>query len=1029
MNIPSSIRALAIAGAVILNTSIAESADILFMGKGSDTHTEAYDVNFLKSYIAQPPGQRLGFTPVTPLYDIESTTAYVTQNSSIDPSTFEGFKAVVICSLPDIQAWTSNQTLAAKSYVENGGILILLDNALIELNGGTNLTATMKGLIPAAKVVTAAGTGLVVSNDTGRANGNNVTSHLVGRSDPWMRERSGLAVVTPGSMVKSLIYNSTKVENGYATVNTLRHQIGSGFVYFMGSQLVAYDQPEGIEHFAWMVDKALHDAPLTHDTSTTRERWVLAPGGAEQTFPTGKTLGWKSITSQKIVRTPESLDVETVIHESGVYKTVIVIPDTFAGISWDDPIPLAAKDLRKVLELTAGTRVGMNDATYSSAETNYLDQPTGIPITNRENVVFTSNATTNKYDVVYTPPGGTPKTLSSAILIGDHALAPFPLSIPASTLPLEGFRLKTHRNLLFVISQITNPANNMKLYGVEHGVIRLLEEGIKPTDPKRNPHFFWPGELGTSITVTSPLRIPPIDLQDSPALPNRKIRNVTLSNDEEVKISLKLIYSNGATAAPQTLIDQKYGQYLAKHNEAGLWFRRSGAGSTLNLETGHAYGDYYDDFELSHPEWFALQPNGTRVQDPVRPHLDKSQPGLIANIRNDTLAMFALDPTLYCVSVSPNDGGYNAFDMGSTSRLADPTNAPTAWQTYYIGGRKMRGQYPSLTTRMVAFYNQVANLLDAAGEPATKRLSGHAYQAYKAAPSAQVPINSRLLITFAGPQYLDEASRQKDLEAWDGWGRALYGPTPAQNADGRLILRPNAFWLGLGLPVVYTDKLKDDILFCAERGMLAADFDGGVHHWASQGINYYIVSKLLWDPSQNAASLTSTYCRNAFWYAMNDMVAFFSQLQDLSDALSELVGTISAATTDRPPDSETIFLGNAWQVFTSAEFTSLKAKLAAADTAVDNSSASSTLKVTLKKRIDFYRKSIDYGEKTIAIYKMANNTNFYNAAAIKSALIARNSMLKDWLEDSSNPDNYWAIGLMQSVYKEEWLHVKVDYKY
>jgi hypothetical protein len=89
------------------------------------------------------------------------------------------------------------------------------------------------------------------------------------------------------------------------------------------------------------------------------------------------------------------------------------------------------------------------------------------------------------------------------------------------------------------------------------------------------------------------------------------------------------------------------------------------------------------------------------------------------------------------------------------------------------------------------------------------------------------------------------------------WGTEPLGPkvaaAPFEPAPvvKNLFLRPNAFHQGHGMPGVFVTKLDRDI----KRGMIAAEFDSVLHHWATQFLNYYVLAKLLWDPSQDAEAI------------------------------------------------------------------------------------------------------------------------------------------------------------------------------
>ena len=72
---------------------------------------------------------------------------------------------------------------------------------------------------------------------------------------------------------------------------------------------------------------------------------------------------------------------------------------------------------------------------------------------------------------------------------------------------------------------------------------------------------------------------------------------------------------------------------------------------------------YWEKYGKDHPEWFALQPDGTRDQskNPDRARLCESNPDLIAAIAREKIEELNKNPNLLGVSIAPNDGGRPAF--------------------------------------------------------------------------------------------------------------------------------------------------------------------------------------------------------------------------------------------------------------------------------------------------------------------------------------------------------------------------------
>ena len=46
--------------------------------------------------------------------------------------------------------------------------------------------------------------------------------------------------------------------------------------------------------------------------------------------------------------------------------------------------------------------------------------------------------------------------------------------------------------------------------------------------------------------------------------------------------------------------------------------------------------------------------------------------------------------------------------------------------------------------------------------------------------------------------------------------------------------------------------------------MLGLDWDGMIGNWATQGLNYYVVASMMWDPAQDIDALINDYIESAY---------------------------------------------------------------------------------------------------------------------------------------------------------------------
>ena len=113
----------------------------------------------------------------------------------------------------------------------------------------------------------------------------------------------------------------------------------------------------------------------------------------------------------------------------------------------------------------------------------------------------------------------------------------------------------------------------------------------------------------------------------------------------------------------------------------------------MRLVSGHAFGHMWETHKEAHPEWFALQPNGTcdQSRSPDRARLCVSNSELVEEIAREKIRHLNRSE-LNCVSNGPNDGGQTSFYRCDECRKVDPMN-----------GRRLNNGEVALTDRYVHF--------------------------------------------------------------------------------------------------------------------------------------------------------------------------------------------------------------------------------------------------------------------------------------------------------------------------------------
>jgi len=297
-------------------------------------------------------------------------------------------------------------------------------------------------------------------------------------------------------------------------------------------------------------------------------------------------------------------------------------------------------------------------------------------------------------------------------------------------------------------------------------------------------------------------------------------------------------------------------------------------GKSVELWYTHAYGGWYDKYHKDHPDWFALQPDHTRNQTPPRERLCVSNMGLIEEIARDKIAYLKENPNMLCASISPNDGGRNAFCMCENCRKLDPVDAPPIEYTYYKGPVKTTVPYVSLSDRYVWFYSRIAERV--AKELPDRYVGAYAYSIYRTPPVRQ-KLHDNVIIGLVAFSYMNDDARDKGFEQWQGWRK---------NAKN-LFLRPNAFFVAGGGPVNFARAIAADFKKLHADGLRIVDYDGWVGNWGSQGLSVYVLAKVLWNPAADVDALIRDYVQKGFGPAAGPVGEYFQALEDFTTAIAK----------------------------------------------------------------------------------------------------------------------------------------------
>lgn len=378
-------------------------------------------------------------------------------------------------------------------------------------------------------------------------------------------------------------------------------------------------------------------------------------------------------------------------------------------------------------------------------------------------------------------------------------------------------------------------------------VFRLLEElGCR---------YLWPGETGKVVPKRPTLVVPSLNVRFTPPIAQRNIRFVGVSSPR---------YEAGFA-----LLGHKPDDYRDKvaplrldqpENNWGAW---NGFGGWIGIGGGHAGSGLHggwDEYGKSHPEWFALQSDGTRDLSAAaeRWQVCVSNPALVEHVVNDLIARLDGKPQPP-ISLSPNDGGFCNFCLCDKCKQLDPPEGPKVKMLIFAKvGQSARTEidYVSLTDRYMHYWNSIAERVTAKVPDQLFVVDAYSYYSD---PPVREKLHPNLIVRYV----------PNETEGWDGWRTA---------GAKRIFWRPNNLQSGhrTGVPKPVHRSTAEKIQFFTKNGMLATDMDSIFDNWGTQGLEYYIAARMSWDPAQSFDALLADYCRTGFGAGAEQMQQFYT---------------------------------------------------------------------------------------------------------------------------------------------------------
>ncbi len=377
-------------------------------------------------------------------------------------------------------------------------------------------------------------------------------------------------------------------------------------------------------------------------------------------------------------------------------------------------------------------------------------------------------------------------------------------------------------------------------YGTCNAVYTFIQDQLKV-------RWFFPGSLGEDIIPSQTIAIPPFTYRYHPAIRDRS----------------GILHQTALTNNKGTREEKKW----ARMQRLQL--------SSLSMNASHAFAYWWERYGKTNPGIFALQQNGKREPEgnPLNIKICMSNPDVWKLWMTEVENQLKTNPHTTVFSAAANDGWARGHCTCPNCRAWDPPGF--TWQA------------PVLSDREVHFANTLARMLKEKypGKPYRVLIMGYGFS--RPAPTTVKPDDNVMV-----------ANVSNFLQRTDGFGdeRTLHRQ---QYADWGKVTR-NLGWrpnIGnpagvlMGMPDVAPHQAAEDMRFVTGNGCLGLYMDTYWEYWSTQGIQYYTLAQLAWNPYLNIDSLLDDYYSRAYGPAAAEMKSFWMLMENARNELLEKVKT------------------------------------------------------------------------------------------------------------------------------------------
>ncbi len=296
---------------------------------------------------------------------------------------------------------------------------------------------------------------------------------------------------------------------------------------------------------------------------------------------------------------------------------------------------------------------------------------------------------------------------------------------------------------------------------------------------------------------------------------------------------------------------------------------------SLDMTTGgHLKDDWWKRFHETNPEYFALQPDGTRsgFPGPTLVKRCKSNPGVWRQWAQDVADALEVNPTQQVFMAGINDSHNRGVCICPDCLAWDNPNA----SRILLSWEGLSQRYVSLSDRYAKFYNSLAReLRQRYPDRDDLYVRGGAYGS-SVHPPVDTVVDDNVINPIVAYFWMAEPQgREQHMAYFSGW---------AEKASN-LVWRPNAgprFGWAQGLPNVGFRETMEDFRFVADHGCIGLAFDTIWEIWAVRAPLYYLMGQLAWNPYADGEAILNDFYVRTYGPASDQMRQYWEALEELT---------------------------------------------------------------------------------------------------------------------------------------------------